>query len=728
MKPQYITQGTIWLEAQTGRGGPIRQEALLATWGFVDLVKSFVVLDHAVRGLKLYLSYGTPEDSLVFGSFELSERFKTGDYELQIDDPGKFATLSTSEGIVVERVPIGDSIGRPLGFAWQPSPELLTPGRAIPFSVTPPRDAARDLGQRLQTRTDLWKGSAAGNFLRLELSGSSPSQTAATVNAVLDRYIDVTSHLKREKLTELAEILAEQLKRAETNLRNAEMALESFRVSTITLPSEQAPAVAPGLSITRGPVFDSYFTLRLEAEGLRDDAVAIERVLQDVPASALATDELAAIPSIQNSTILAGALDELTDKKASLRALQYRYTDDYPPLRELQGEIDRLQGSTIPQLAQVRLAEVRARMQELSRRIESASEQLTEIPPRSILEARLGRDVSIASTLYTVLQQRYEEARLAEASSIPDVRILDRAVTPLRPVSNRATQVILIGFAASLVLGVGAAILLDLLDRRLRYPEQVTSEMGLPILGAVPHVQTLRNGRNGGEASSVIEAIRSIKLSAVHAYGTAGPMLLTVTSPGSGDGKSFIASNLALAFADAGNRTLLIDGDARRGSLHRVLNLDRKPGLTDFLSGNVSREDVVLSTPYRSLHFIGCGTRIAGAPELLGSRTMSAFVTGLRSDDAVIIVDSPPLGVGVDAYVLGTMIGSMLLVLRTGVTDRGLAEAKLDVLDRLPVRILGAVLNGVRDGAGRYYQYYSYNIPGYELADEGGRKVLGSAG
>jgi len=105
------------------------------------------------------------------------------------------------------------------------------------------------------------------------------------------------------------------------------------------------------------------------------------------------------------------------------------------------------------------------------------------------------------------------------------------------------------------------------------------------------------------------------------------------------------------------------------------------------------------------------------APELLGSPALMQFLTSMRSSYGAIIVDSPPLTAGVDAFAIGAATGNLLLVVRTGATDRQLAEAKLEVLDRLPIRILGAVVNGVRDWTG--YQYHSYYLPGYEAVAEG---------
>jgi capsular exopolysaccharide synthesis family protein len=203
-----------------------------------------------------------------------------------------------------------------------------------------------------------------------------------------------------------------------------------------------------------------------------------------------------------------------------------------------------------------------------------------------------------------------------------------------------------------------------------------------------------------------------------YAYGTAGPLLVTITSPGTRDGKSFISSNLALSFAEAGFRTLLIDGDVRRGELDRLLSTRRKPGLTDRLANRITIDRLVQPTAYARLSFIGGGTRMQNAPELLSSAAMSELFASLRPSFDVILVDSPPLGAGIDPYVLAAMTGHVLLVVRNGMTDRELAGAKLDMLDRLPVRILGAVLNDVQPSGLYGYYSYAYDPTDYESKDE----------
>src|SRR6266571_6217092 len=195
--------------------------------------------------------------------------------------------------------------------------------------------------------------------------------------------------------------------------------------------------------------------------------------------------------------------------------------------------------------------------------------------------------------------------------------------------------------------------------------------------------------RSPGDSRWSISACRS----------SAGPVVVAVTSPGNGDGKSFVSSNLAVAFAYANHRTLLIDADLRRGGLHRLLTLGRQPGLTDLLVGDTAPEETLQTTTYPFLDFLASGSRRRDAPELMGSAGMADLMTSLRSRYGVIVVDTPPLAAGVDAFLLATLAGSLLVVLRLGSTDRELAEAKLEILRSLPARLLGAVLNDVREGS-----------------------------
>ena len=712
VRPAYVAQATIWIETagqQRVDQGPIQTEGLLESAGWLQLLRSYVVLDHVVREHRLYLNPAEAADSTLFASFQLAERFLPGSYVLEVAEDGASYQLIGERELVLESGAPGDSIGTELGFVWAPPAGLLSAGRSVEFTVLTPRDAAIWLAERLDARLPELHGS----FLRLELTGSNAERTAATLNAIAERFVQVAADLKRDNSEELTSILEEQLVRAADNLDQAEIELEAFRVQTITLPSETSSPVAPGIESTRDPAFQSFFSMRIEREQIRQDMDAIQATLEAQQREGITPGErLWTVGAVQQSSDLRQALTDLTNKQAELRTLRARFTDEHPDVARLASEVRTLETVAIPSLARTLLGQLAERERSIGSLIDSASDELRAIPPRMIEEARLRRRVTIAEALYSEVQSRYEAARLAAVSSIPDVRILDQATVPHTVTNPSAKKMaVVFAFLGSLGLGIAGAVLRDRLDRRFRYPEQVTTEMGLPILGAIQ----MAPGGNPSEEGmdQVLEAFRELRLGVMNAYGTAGPVVLAVTSPGSGDGKSFVSSNLALAFADLGYRTLIIDGDIRRGTMHHLMNGTRKPGLTDYLAGELPLEGAVQTTQYTNLDFIGAGAWRRSGPELLASPRMRSLIATMRTRYQVIVVDTSPLGAGVDPYVVATVTGSLIMVLRTGTTDRDLAGAKLDVLQRLPIRVLGAVLNAVpARGAYKYYSYISsYQLP-----------------
>jgi capsular exopolysaccharide synthesis family protein len=714
LRPVYTAQAKVWVDVPDRRGerisdarGPIREGALLDADAWIELLRSYIVLDQVVRDLRLYLGVNRPADREMLTDFHVVDTFRPGDYKLSVGADGRQYTLTTDEGEELERGAVGDSVGRRLGFLWLPAAGALRPDRTLEFSLVSPRDAALRLSDQLEVRMDL-----NGNFLALQLSGTNPEAITKILNAVTQRYVDVAAQLKREKLTELTKILEDQVRTAHGNLNDAETSLERFRARTITLPTDQAPA--RGAAEPRDPIRSSFFEMQAEREQVKRDREAIERLLAQGGGAELPTEALSAIESVQHAPELSDALKELSEKQAQLRTYRYHYSEAYPPLQRLAAEVAELEQRSIPELARQLASQLGARESELSRQVDDASIDLRSIPSRTIEETRLRRSTELKEQTYTALQQRFDQARLAAEATVPDVRILDPAVVPHRPIKNTKPRMLLMGLLAGLGLGVVGAIVLDRVDPRVRYPEQISRDLGLPILGVVPHLRSK-------EPAEVVEALRGIRLNVIHEYGAAPgqPLLVTITSPGPGDGKTFLSSNLALAFADGGHRTLLVDGDARRGQLHRRFKLNRQPGLVDYLKEEATSEQIVQATAYPRLHVIGCGTRTQRAPEVLGSAAMGQLLEQLRPAYDAILIDSPPLTAGVDPFVLGTHTGSLIVVLRTGHSNREIAGAKLEVLDRLPIRLLGAVMNDVPKGAAYgYYAYYSYYLPGYESAEE----------
>jgi tyrosine-protein kinase Etk/Wzc len=181
-----------------------------------------------------------------------------------------------------------------------------------------------------------------------------------------------------------------------------------------------------------------------------------------------------------------------------------------------------------------------------------------------------------------------------------------------------------------------------------------------------------------------------------------------------------------MALADGGYRTVVIDGDIRRGALHSVFASSQEPGLTDFLAGEAVIGEMLRPTSHPGLFLVPCGRRRRNGPELLAGEGMVNLLRDLRQQFDAIIVDSAPLGAGIDPFALGVATGAMLIVLRAGETDRKLAQAKLEVLDRMPVRVLGTVLNDIGESPQFKYYYYLEGYGALENATTGESALIGS--
>ena len=720
VKPQYEARATVWIASEAPElraTGPIRSGELLRSGSWIELLRSYKITDEIVRKLSLYLAPKNPTDRPLFVGFALADRYVPGAYELTIDRARKTWTLAVKRPETLlpgtqttERGAAADSVGRAFGFKWVLPPAAFekSGNDAVEFGVATPRETSVRIGEQLGNR--LVPGS---NFLWLTYTDPDSRLAALTLNTWMSEYVRVAADLKKRHMVEFANILEGQLQFAAKATQDAESALQSFRVNAITLPTE-GPVAAGVLERDRDPALLSYFEQKIEYDNLRHDREALQKNIASAARNSVPYEGLLLIPSVAQSPgaeALREAFRNRYQLRARLAAERQNFTDEYVTVKELKSHLDVLENRTIPQLANELLVQMRDRETDYQRRIESASRELQAIPLRTIEERRLNRAVVVSEGLYTNLRARYAEAKLAEASATPDISVLDTAVVPLRPTKNTAVMIILAAIVAGLGAAAGLALVLDKLDGKFRYADQAVTELGLLVAGTVPRIPT-----NGGASKPehVVQFVESFRTLRMHVtQNDQGDRLrLAVTSAAPGDGKSLISANLALSCAEAGLKTILIDGDTRRGSLHKTFGLGAKSGLTEYLVGTLHESQLVKGTTHANLSFISCGQRDSGSPERLASPKLKTLIDRLALVFDVVIVDTPPLAAGIDAYAISAATGKVLMVLRMGHTERRLASAKLAVLDHLPVQIVGSVLNDVPSwGEFRYYSYPSgYSI------------------
>ena len=579
--PDYQVQSTLVIPNNASVRGPIREEQVFDAKGWVGLLRTYAIADSVVLRLALYVEPDKAADSTLFRTFQLNQRaqrFFPGEYTLDVKGPRW--TLRDKVGAVNEEGIAGDSIGRRAGFAWAPSKALLGE-RSIKFQVRQPREVSNEIvGRRLQI------GLAEGEgLIQMRLNGKLTQKPAETLNAWGEEFVKIAKQLKAARVTASSKVLEQQRADAQKQLEDAERKYEQFRVSTIALPSDAMSIQGGGgmSTVRNDPVMDNFTSSKYALEALRRDRVQLERVRAQLRSDYVPVEALLAVGVVNTDPAAANLrvdLNEYIQVLAQVRDLRRTLQDITPPLSIKLEQLRNLQSRAIPQDLDAFLRQVRTKENQLAGVVTQSSGELARIPQRTTQQESLRRDRDAAAQLFTLLDQRYHEAQLAEKSVTPDVGVLDAAVLPSAPTDNTAPRLIAFGLAAGLGLGLALAVLIDRVDRRFRYPQQATHGLGLQILGAVPVVDQTRP-QSPERVAQIVEAFRAIRMNVRYACMPSPRVTLTVTSPSPHDGKSLIASNLALSFAEGGWRTVLVDGDLRRGQLNATFDLPSGPGLVE---------------------------------------------------------------------------------------------------------------------------------------------------
>lgn len=289
--------------------------------------------------------------------------------------------------------------------------------------------------------------------------------------------------------------------------------------------------------------------------------------------------------------------------------------------------------------------------------------------------------------------------------------IVEPAEAPTDRVSPRVALTTLLAALSALVVGIAVALVVERLDDRVKKPEELESLTQLPVLasiGRMPqrgsefyHVAALLYPRSG-----VAESFRSLRTNIGFAGLDTPVKTLVVTSAQDGDGKSTIAANLALVFAQAGNRTLLIDGDLRKPSIHEFFRIPNDSGVTTLLRMDDPKIDAVAHKAEEpNLRVVPAGPTPPNPAELLGTERMSQLIKRFAADADIVVIDTPPVGAVTDAAILSRLADGALLVARAGRSKRGAIRMGRTALDRVGARIIGTVLNSVEgdEAADTYY-------------------------
>ena len=329
--------------------------------------------------------------------------------------------------------------------------------------------------------------------------------------------------------------------------------------------------------------------------------------------------------------------------------------------------------------------------------------------------------------LYETLLQRLKDATLSASLQATNVHYIDQATPPNHPIRPNRQRNLAAGVLIGLIVGVTLAFVQEALDSSVRSTEEAERIVNAPALAVIPaDAETLKrkqmsaghslrtSGPNGvgltvlkRPSSPMAESFRSLRTSVLLSTAPRPPQTLLVTSAQVGEGKTSTACNLAMSFAQRGGPVLIVDADLRRPSVAKTLGIANEKGLSSFLTGAHSLDEVLIQYErVPNLWILPAGPRPPDLAELLSSLMMEGTLKDLLKRFTQIVIDSPPLLLVTDAVVLSAMVDGVILVVSSGTTARGALSRAHRILENAGARVLGMVLNKVDMRFDTYYGSY----------------------
>ena len=329
--------------------------------------------------------------------------------------------------------------------------------------------------------------------------------------------------------------------------------------------------------------------------------------------------------------------------------------------------------------------------------------------------------------LYDKVKNRVEELDFNAGYNGSPVELLQDAEIPLSPFSPNIPYNLGLSLVLGLALGGGVIFLIAALDNTVKSEEDVRRYTAVPLVGALPEVDatTVKSLASMSESpldiithlapkSSFAEGIKTVRTNLMFMYPDAAPTFSLVTSPGPGEGKTLISTNMAIAIAQSGRRTLLIDNDLRRPRVHKALGVHNNLGLADVLAKDTTLDEAIQPTEVPNLFVLPAGHIPPNPTELLHTERFAGVLEELRTKFDRVIFDSPPIGAVADALILSQTVDAVLLVLKFGQTRRDMLKRSIEQLEGIGAPLIGVVLNDIKRDAGYGYQYYYYHRYGYD--------------
>lgn len=582
-----------------------------------------------------------------------------------------------------------------------PDVETLAESRAISML----QDRLRILGGR------------NSRVMRLQFTASDPRLAADVVNTLARLHVERDAEFRNTASRDASRWLQQRIEEQREKLEASERALQRYREEHGAVAVEDRQAIVVRELENLHSAVTTATMARVESEAR----------YRDLQAAQGDPDSLGRFPEILRNEII--QQQRLT--LASLRRDRARLTEELGPrhpdmisiessIRDAEG---RLQSEVLAVVDSLRIEFQVASSQErqLAAELERQTEEALALDRTGIEYGVLRREAESNRSLYGALLQRAAETGVNSELETSNIRVLDAAQTPRRPVSPRRQLILLVGLMGGGVLAVGLVFGIEYLNDTLHAPEEVKAHLDAPYLGMVPAVSrtaaaegpTEQRGDSSerrilltrGAPADFQESIRLLRTSLIFSSADEGCRVALVTSTIPSEGKSCISANLAVALAQTGLGTLLVDADLRRPQQHAYFGVDLEPGLSNLLVGDATEKAAVRETALPKLSLLPAGKIPPDPTDLLGSKRFNELVESCRGRFDWIVVDSTPVSPVADALVTAQVTTGVLFVVGTGsVSWRSAADA-IEKLRQANGHVLGTVLN--KASLERHPYYYS---------------------
>lgn len=604
------------------------------------------------------------------------------------------------------------------------------------MKVQPPAQVTGSASQSLANRREAVIGTIQKNLSVTPVRGSrlvtvafeSPDpQLAATIaNAIAENFIQANLDRKYDSSKYVREFLEQRIAQTKAKLEEAERGLVAYAVSEQIINLSEAGADS---GETRSLASSNLETLNEALSRAQAERVASEEKWRQASGAALSS-----LPEVLQNPTIQRLVEERARVDAEYQQKSTIYEPGWPELVQLKARLDQLTREINAISASVRTS-IRGeyvvaanKEQALRRQVEALKGEFLDLRDRSIQYNILQRELDTSRTLYDGLLQRYKEVGITGGVTANNISVIDAARAPDAPSKPRLIVNLVLAALLGLGLGAVAAFILEALDETLASPDDIESKLGLSTLGVIP---LLDKGETVMAAladtrSNFSESYYSLRTALQFSTPDGMPRSLLVTSSRPAEGKSTTAYAIALSSARLGRRVLLIDGDLRNPSMHRIVGVDNDQGMSNLLSGGTSLQALAKPTSVANLDFIPCGPLPPNPAELWGGDRIKQVLAEASAIYDHVIIDGPPVLGFADAPLLASSVVGTLFTVEARGTRRAQARGALRRLAWGSARVLGVVMTKFNTKAVQYggYDYsYDYNYgPASEAGNGKGRK------